>query len=107
MLAEVDVSLTLSAPLSRVPAVFSDADKVDANWQADVADDVRSEAEKFGPVVHVHVNPDSKVCLLTCQGLRAALACGCHQLLLCLCAADFAATAWLPAALCRAKAFLL
>jgi hypothetical protein len=64
-LLPVDLLLTCClTPWPVVRAVFSDADKVDANWQADVADDVRSEAEKFGQVVHVHVNPDSKVCVL-------------------------------------------
>lgn len=43
-----------------VAAVFTDADKAEPNWQAELQEDVSSESSKFGTVVHCHVDPNSK-----------------------------------------------
>uniref|UniRef100_A0A7S0RKZ5 RRM domain-containing protein n=1 Tax=Chlamydomonas leiostraca TaxID=1034604 RepID=A0A7S0RKZ5_9CHLO len=57
----------LLGPASPIPTpcillknMFSDADKAEATWQEDVADDVKSEATKFGEVLHCYVDPNSK-----------------------------------------------
>ncbi|KAI1317933.1 hypothetical protein EDD11_007455 [Mortierella claussenii] len=39
--------------------MFTDEDKLEQDWAAGLEEDVKEEAEKSGPVVHVHVEQDS------------------------------------------------
>ena len=43
--------------------VFTDADKEEEDWQAELTQDVRSEASKCGEVMHCFVDENSKVCV--------------------------------------------
>lgn len=60
-------------PLRCVRAVFTEADKADPNWQADVVDDVTGEASKFGQVVHCFPDPNSVNVSAAAQALRTPL----------------------------------
>uniref|UniRef100_A0A7S3VKM0 RRM domain-containing protein n=2 Tax=Dunaliella tertiolecta TaxID=3047 RepID=A0A7S3VKM0_DUNTE len=56
----------LLGPASPIPTpclllknMFTEADKAEPNWQADVIEDVTGEASKFGQVVHCYPDPNS------------------------------------------------
>ena len=42
-------------------AVFTDADKAEPNWHAEVMEDVQEEASKFGQVLHCYPDPSSRI----------------------------------------------
>jgi len=47
-------------PFLPPPPVFTEADKAEADWQAEVTEDVQGEASKFGQVLHCYPDPNSK-----------------------------------------------
>jgi RNA-binding protein 39 len=53
----------IPTPCLLLKNMFGDADKVEPGWQAELEGDVNDECSKYGPVLHVHVDPASKVSL--------------------------------------------
>ena len=66
--ADLSLQQGLLGPASPIPTaclllknMFDPAAQTEANWEAEVADDVRDEAARFGAVLHLHVDKNSQV----------------------------------------------
>lgn len=51
----------IPTPCLLIKNMFDPAAQTEPNWDLEIADDVRDEASRFGPVSHVFVDKDSKV----------------------------------------------
>lgn len=51
----------IPTPCLLLKNMFNPAEQTDPNWLAEITDDVRDECSKFGPILHIWVDPNSRV----------------------------------------------